>query len=274
VSIKKAKWAGIILLTALFLQMASPLQARSAQAAALDAQMAWELAAVRPVSLEMIDVTLAGLNAGWAGMSPAQQALFLIYFDPAGTGEVDEAFISAVRENYRRIEHAFAGELPLYYEPHSRLCQGMRLYYTDLVALHVCPYYLMEMNDLRKARTLIHEYAHIALLARDRPYYRSTSQAYARLTPRGSWPSQLPLVGPLIRELAASDTLYHPDAYAHYALAASGRLVEMKEVKEEQQRARSAVWVGETTALPARLQHALHPWLVAAADQGAPETAT
>jgi hypothetical protein len=58
---------------------------------------------------------------------------------------------------------------------------------------------------------------------KDRPYYRPTSKFYAELTPRGSWTSQLPIVGPVIREIVASDTLYHPDAYAHFALVASGQ---------------------------------------------------
>jgi hypothetical protein len=43
------------------------------------------------------------------------------------------------------------------------------------------------------------------------------------MTPRGSWTSQLPIVGPVIREIVANDTLYHPDAYAHFALVASGQ---------------------------------------------------
>ena len=65
---------------------------------------------------------------------------------------------------------------------------------------------------------MIHEFGHIALLSKDRPYYRPTSKLYAELTPRGSWASQLPGIGPVIREVVASDTLYHPDAYAHFAL--------------------------------------------------------
>jgi hypothetical protein len=165
-------------------------------------------------------------------MDAGQRALFLRYFDPAGTGEVDEAFVVAVRQNYRRIRHAFSGEVPLRYEADSHLCQEMRLYYTDLLSLHVCPYFLTEGNDLRKARTLIHEYAHIALWVVDRPYYCPGSKDYARLTPRGSCPAQLPLVGPLLRELNANDTLYHPDAYAHYALAASGKLAEYIEMRK------------------------------------------
>ena len=232
VSHKKTRWAAIFVLVALFLQMTSPVHAKNPQTALLERQVTAELTTIRPVSVQMIDETVAVLDQGWQGMSAGQQALFLRYFDPAGTGEVDEAFVTAVRANYLRIRRSFTREVPLWYESHSYLCQDMRLYYTDLLTLHVCPYFLTEANDLRKARTLIHEYAHIALLVVDRPYYRPHSQAYARLTPRGSRPAQLPLIGPLIREISANDTLHHPDAYAHYALAASGKLAEYIELRK------------------------------------------
>jgi hypothetical protein len=35
--------------------------------------------------------------------------------------------------------------------------------------------------------------------------------------------SQIPVIGPVNRELLANDTLYHPDAYAHFAVAMSDR---------------------------------------------------
>lgn len=43
--------------------------------------------------------------------------------------------------------------------------------------------------------------------------------------PNGSWMAQLPVVGPLIGEIQRGDTLYHPDAYAHFTVAASGQQV-------------------------------------------------
>jgi hypothetical protein len=63
---------------------------------------------------------------------------------------------------------------------------------------------------------------HKALLVSDRAYYRPTSKQYAKLTPNGSWAAQLPLVGRVLREVLRGDTLYHPDAYAHYALLNAG----------------------------------------------------
>jgi hypothetical protein len=47
------------------------------------------------------------------------------------------------------------------------------------------------------------------------------------LTPYGSRLAQLPVVGPLIREIQQGDTLYHPDAYAHFTIAVSGHPVAM-----------------------------------------------
>jgi hypothetical protein len=99
------------------------------------------------------------------------------------------------------------------------MCEGKRLYYTDLVKIHVCPYFNLEDNLNRKARALVHEIAHKALLVTDRHYFRPTSKAYLTLTPKGPWTAQLPIVGKLFRELAHSDTLFHPDAYAHFAVA-------------------------------------------------------
>ena len=108
------------------------------------------------------------------------------------------------------------------YAPDNDNCDGQRLYFTDLSRLIVCPYFFQEDNELRKAHTLIHEIAHIALIVADRPYYRPTSKKYAALTPNGSWTTELPLVGPVLREILRGDTLYHPDAYAHFALINAG----------------------------------------------------
>lgn len=62
---------------------------------------------------------------------------------------------------------------------------------------------------------------HISLLINDRAYYQEGDSRYLALTPRGHWTAELPLIGRILREVARADTLYHPDAYAHFAGAAS-----------------------------------------------------
>jgi hypothetical protein len=178
---------------------------------------------ITPLSIEMIDQTVAVLSDGWSGMSHAEQQAFLTIYDPADTGEINEQFVSTVLSNYQRIRHSLDNEIEVRYQPDDGRCEGMQLYYTDIINLHICPYFLIETNDTRRARTLIHEFAHIALRVTDRPYYRPTSKLYAELTPRGSGAAQLPVIGPVIREIVGNDTLYHPDAYAHFAVAASGQ---------------------------------------------------
>jgi len=179
--------------------------------------------ALIPASEQMVDSAIDVLSKGMKGMSQQEKEVLLNLYDPSATGDVDEAFLQSVLVNYKRIRQALNKEIRVVYESDNALCQGQRLYFTDLLKLHVCPYFFRESDDTRKARTLIHEYAHIALRVKDRPYYRPTSKAYAQLTPRGPWAAQLPIIGPVVREIVASDTLYHPDAYAHFALAMSGQ---------------------------------------------------
>jgi hypothetical protein len=171
----------------------------------------------------MIDQAMAVLAQGWSGMGPQEKEVFLNLYDPASTGNVDETFVQSVLGNYQQIRRTLEKNIHVSFEPDHDLCDGKRLYFTDLVSLHVCPYFFTETSDTRKARTLIHENTHIALRVKDRPYYRPTSKAFAELTPRGPWTTQLPLIGPIVREIVASDTLYHPDTYAHFALAMSGQ---------------------------------------------------
>jgi hypothetical protein len=206
-----------------------------------------QVQATIPTSEQLVDGAIAVLSKGWMGMSPAEREAFLALYDPAGTGEIDEGFVEAVLVNYLLIREELGGEITVVYEPEDDKCEDMRLYYTDLVKLHVCPYYLMEKDEIRKARTLIHEMAHKALLVMDRPYYRPTSEAYAQLTPNGSWMAQLPVVGRVIREIQHSDTLYHPDAYAHFTVAVSGQPVAMGMYASHHQTARSA---GEIVTQP------------------------
>jgi hypothetical protein len=182
-----------------------------------------QLQAIIPISEQLVEEAIAALSKGWMEMNQSEQEAFLALYDPANTGEVDQEFVESTLVNYRRIQETLGREIAVVYEPDSEQCEGKRLYYTDLFKLHVCPYFFTEGNEIRKARTLIHEMAHIALLVRDRTYYRPTNKAYAQLTPRGSWLAQLPVVGPAIREIQQSDTLYHPDAYAHFTVALSGQ---------------------------------------------------
>ena len=182
-----------------------------------------QVRSITPLSIEMVDKAMVVLAKGWSGMSPEEQEAFLTLYDPAGTGEINEEFVQQVLNNYLKIRSALENDIKVKYAAGSEMCEGQRLYYTDILNIHVCPYFLTETDDSRKARTLVHEMTHIALRVKDRPYYRPTSKAYAELTPNGSWLNQLPVVGPVIREIAANDTLYHPDTYAHFALAMSGQ---------------------------------------------------
>jgi hypothetical protein len=97
------------------------------------------------------------------------------------------------------------------------MCTNKRLYYTWWSNIHVCPYFSRETDTTRKARDLVHELAHNAMLALDRPYYSPTSADYRKLTPRGHWTAQIPVLGAAARAISRSDTLYHPDAYSYFA---------------------------------------------------------
>ncbi len=194
-------------------------------APAMETLVSQQVQAIVPTSEQLVGEAIDVLSKGWGEMNQAEREAFLALYDPAGTGEVDQAFVQTVLANYQKIQEELSEEVAVAYEPDSEKCEGRRLYYTDLLKLHVCPYFLTEDNEIRKARTLIHEMAHNALLVMDRPYYRPTNEAYAQLTPNGSWMAQLPVIGPVIREIQQNDTLYHPDAYAHFTVAASGQPV-------------------------------------------------
>jgi hypothetical protein len=172
----------------------------------VEATVGQQVQAIIPTSRQMVDGAIAVLSKGWGGLSPAEREAFLALYDPAGTGDVDERYVETVLANYQKIREELYGEITVVYERDNSKCEDMRLYYTDLVKLHVCPYFLTEKDEMRKARTLIHEVAHKALMVTDRPYYRPTNEAYAELTPNSSWMAQLPVVGPVIREIQGSDT--------------------------------------------------------------------
>jgi hypothetical protein len=221
---KKGKWIIIILLLAVVVtKVVAPVVAGEAVEGNNEELVSQKIQALTPTSKQMVDQATAVLSKGWSNMSQAEQEAFLTLYDPGNTGEVDEQFVQTVLGNYQKIRAELDNEFVIKYEADHEWCQGKQLYFTKVISLHVCPYFLEEMNETRKARTLIHEVAHIALKVNDRPYYRVTSKAYSELTPNGNWTSQLPLVGSVIREIVASDTLYHPDAYAHFALAMSGQ---------------------------------------------------
>ncbi len=182
-----------------------------------------QVQALLPQSLKMVNSAMAVLAQGLTGMSEREKEVFLNLYDPAATGEIGEEFMQEVLDNYETIRHALEKGVKVSYETDHPFCSGRQLYFTDLAKVHVCPYFFVEQDETRKARTLIHEYVHIALHVNDRPYYRPTSKAFAELTPRGPWTVKLPLIGPVVREIVAGDTLYHPDTYAHFALAMSGQ---------------------------------------------------
>lgn len=220
---RKVKVLAVIFFIGLVMRWVIPVVSARGSNRPQEAMVVQQVRALTPLSIQMVDQALATLSGGWSGMSPAEQEAFLNLYDPANAGGINEEFLQNVSGNYQRIRSALEKDIAITYEPDSDRCEGRRLYYTDLVSLHVCPYFLAEPDETRRARTLIHEFAHIALRVTDRPYYRPTSKSYAELTPRGSWANQLPLVGPVIREILGSDTLYHPDAYAHFAMATSGQ---------------------------------------------------
>ena len=123
--------------------------------------------------------------------------------------------MSDVLTNFRLIRAEFDSNIVAECETTSFMCTGSRLYYTYWGNVHVCPYFMTESDTTRQARDFVHELAHNALLAADRPYYGSAE--YSALTPRGSVAAQIPVIGPLVRVIARSDTLYHPDAYSWFA---------------------------------------------------------
>ncbi len=218
------KWTLGLLFLALFIQgTIAPVIATPAGNGPVEEQVQ----ALASLSLEWVDEAIYILNKGWAGMTPAEQALFSQLYDPGNTGKLDDRFVANVLANYQKVRQRLDSFPAVAYRPDSGRCEDQRLYYTDLFKIYVCPYFIIEGSTDRKARVLIHEAVHMALLAGDRPYFHKNtySTRYRALTPRGSWTAAIPLLGYLFREIAHDDTLYHPDAYAWFAveLAALGR---------------------------------------------------
>ncbi len=218
----KTKIIFIILIAIIISHFVSPVFAGGSPDSTQARSILNDVESLIPTSVQMVDEAITVLSKGWSGMSSNERDLFQRIYDPGNSGEIDEQFIRDVLNNYQRIRQRLNGRLTFQYETDSEMCNLMRLYYTDLVKVHICPYFKEEGSDGRKARVLIHEVAHMALFVVDRPYYdpKSYSSRYNALTPRGSWSSQIPLIpllGPIFREISQSDTLYHPDAYSWFA---------------------------------------------------------
>lgn len=174
--------------------------------------------AVQADSLNMVEEAISVLSQGWSSMSPEEHQLFLRYYDPGNTGEVDEAFVLELLGNYHKIQERLIRQIEFVPQPNSSRCVMMTLYYTDFSKVYICPYILEETNHQRIARDLVHEVAHMAMVLFDRPYYYPNYSEYQKLTPRGHWSGRLPIIGPILREILRQDTLYHPDAYSKYAV--------------------------------------------------------
>jgi hypothetical protein len=221
----------LILITILTQFFSSPAKAAEA---ALDTEEALVLAKVRaqvPHGQAMVANAIEVLSKGLEGMSEQELALFLTYYDPAGTGEADEVFVQDVLANYRKIEARLNEEITFIYVPNSSNCPLMTLYFTDFFRIYVCPYMVTEEHSERIARSMVHEVAHMALLVYDRAYFYESS-AYKKLAPRSHEYTRLPLIGHLLREVLREDTLYHPDAYAHFAVALENMEAEALEEKD------------------------------------------
>ena len=171
---------------------------------------------VLPTSLKMIDVAINVLEKGWDGMDPIEQYYFRLFFDPGNTGSIDQEFVQEAFLHFQKISAELEGTITLVLESDSEHCEHKRLYFTYWRHVHVCPYFLEDPHPQWMASVFIHELAHIALKVKDREYYYPASEAYASLKPRGPQVTQVPVVGPIIREILRIDTLYHPDAYAWF----------------------------------------------------------
>lgn len=214
----KKRWLVIVICAAILaqaVQLVGNAQAISSE----EEKVLEEVDSLIPVGLQMVKSAEDVLSRGLSEMSSEERDQFERIFDPSGSGEIDEEYVEDVLNNYRKIESRLENSFILQYEEESDMCDNMRLFYTDFFKIHICPYFIDEEDSVRKARVLVHEVAHIALWAGDRPYYhpKSYSASYNELAPRGSWATQVPVIGIIVRELSQSDTLYHPDAYAWFA---------------------------------------------------------
>lgn len=191
-----------------------------------------DLKAMHQPALNHLDRAITSLDPGWKKMAPADKAAFNQYFDPAGSGDVDEGFVRDVRQKYRFIRVNMRS-LRFDCDPSSltlcgtskRWCTGGRLMWTCFGALHVCSAAYKAATPDFKIETIIHESVHNALLTTDRAY--SNEAGFKKLKPRGGgfWGSvlnflgKIPVLGILFRSLPGNnDTINNPDSYAGYAM--------------------------------------------------------
>jgi hypothetical protein len=175
-----------------------------------------EIRQLVPVGIQKVEHAIEVLGRGWAGMSDDEKLTFNTYFDPHHAG-LDQNFVGDVLHNFRGIRAEFNG-VTVECEPNlGGMCNG-RLYYTYWSNIHVCAPSFAASSDLDwKQRDFVHELAHNALHAVDRPYYDGDRAGYNAMTPRGNWGAQIPVVGYIVRAISRSDTLYAPDAYSFFA---------------------------------------------------------
>ncbi|HEX7288141.1 MAG TPA: DUF4157 domain-containing protein [Candidatus Angelobacter sp.] len=208
-------------------QPAGPTPAPTTEFSGCDPALQADLKAQHPVALGHVDRAIVALAKGWNNMNPVDQSSFQTYFDPAGSGDIDESFVSDVRDNYKLIKSEMSS-LTFDCDPSSSnicgtpasKCKG-NLMWTCFGNVHVCPVAYNNGSTDDRLAAIIHESAHNALHTTDREY--STSKDFKRLTPRGGigWRilRNIPVLGYLFRLIPASnDALYNPDSYSGFAM--------------------------------------------------------
>lgn len=191
-----------------------------------------DLKALHQPALDHLDRAVTSLQPGWKNMAPADKAAFTQYFDPSGSGDIDDGFVRDVQSKFRFI-HANMRSLKFDCDPTSRTlcgssskwCVGGRLMWTCFGSLHVCNAAYKTATADFKIETIIHESVHNALLTTDRAY--SNEAGFKKLSPRGSgffgrllnFLGKIPVLGILFRALPGNnDTINNPDSYAGYAM--------------------------------------------------------
>jgi hypothetical protein len=191
-----------------------------------------DLKAQHAPALGHLDRAITSLDPGWKKMIPADKAFFNQYFDPSGSGDIDDGFVRSVREKYRLIRGNMRS-LRFDCDPgswtlcgsSSKWCTGGRLMWTCFGNLHVCSGAYKTASTDFKIETIIHESVHNALLTTDRAY--SNEAGFNKLSPSGSgffgrllnFLGKIPVLGILFRSLPGNnDTLNNPDSYAGYAM--------------------------------------------------------
>lgn len=197
-----------------------------------DPSLQSDLKSMHHPARDHVERAIVSLDPGWKGMTPANRAAFSQYFDPANSGQIDNGFVSTVREKYKLI-HSTMRSLRFDCDPSSwtlcgtskKWCVGGRLMWTCFGNLHVCSNAYKTATLNHKIETIIHESVHNALLTTDRAY--SNEPGFKGLSPRGTgfWGrvlnflSNIPVLGTLFRLLPGNnDTMNNPDSYAGYAM--------------------------------------------------------